>query len=449
MRPSRHTVPVNLVAGDAPALVVGYGKVGQRKTGFLRDCGVRVTVVSPDVSICNADGVEFVCREFTPGDCVGKMLVFACTDDKHVNRRILDDARRCGVPCCCADMNWANGDFVTPAVVRTGGATVAISTNGASCSGAKALRRSIGEFLELELKSRIVVVGTDDRLLPSDRRAACHLSCEAQRETAHMIYGIKGVDGLVMLSTCSRVEAIVHGNVDVAFVRRMMGFHGLDESEYFVLEGADAFRHLVRVASGLESAWAGEFHVVRQIKDALDESASSGMLCGSLKGFFDDVLRTSKDVRHATADVLDVKEIEATAVGYIASKLDISSARIAVLGAGTLGTSVAALLKGCNVTMLHHGDAVPECDALVCALAADRPVVTAAVPGRIVVDLGMPPNCSPDVGAVSLDALKDWRRAETGSVGDAIARADAVIAEALCEMERNGHGFLRQKCDLV
>lgn len=449
MRPSRHTVPISLVAGELPALVVGYGKVGQRKVGFLRDCGVCVSVVSPDVAGCTAEGVEFSCREFMDGDCAGKMLVFACTDDKHVNRRILEDARRCGTPCCCADMNWADGDFVTPAVVRTGGATVAISTNGASCSGAKALRRTIGEFLEAEAKARIVVVGTDDRLLPSDRRAMCHLTGEALRDAVRMIYGIKGVDGAVMLCTCSRVEVAVHGNVDAAFVRHMMGFHGLGESEYFVMEGAEAFSHLVKVASGLESAWAGEFHIVRQIKDALDASASSGTLSGPLKRFFDDVLRASKDVRHATADLLDVKEIEATAVNYLASRLDLSTARIAVMGSGAIGASVAALLKGRDVTVVHHGETVPECDALICALAADRPVVTAAVPGRLVIDLGMPPNCSPDVGAVSLDELKDWRRTETGSVDEAIARADAVIAEALCEMERSGHGFTQQKRDAV
>ena len=48
MRPIRNTLPVNLIADARPALVVGYGKVGQRKVKFLRECGVRVTVVAPD-----------------------------------------------------------------------------------------------------------------------------------------------------------------------------------------------------------------------------------------------------------------------------------------------------------------------------------------------------------------------------------------------------------------
>lgn len=98
MRPSIHTVPVNLVADGRPALVVGYGKVGRRKAGFLADCGVGVVVVSPDCESLERDGISFVGREFSDGDCVGKMVVFACTSDKHVNRRILDAARMVGVP---------------------------------------------------------------------------------------------------------------------------------------------------------------------------------------------------------------------------------------------------------------------------------------------------------------------------------------------------------------
>ena len=140
MRPIRNTLPVNLIADARPALVVGYGKVGQRKVKFLRECGVRVTVVAPDAEPDDSE-TSFLRRPFAPGDCKGAFVVFACTDDKHVNRAVLEDARREGVPCCCADLNWAEGDFTTPAVVRAAGATVAISTNGASCANAKELRQ--------------------------------------------------------------------------------------------------------------------------------------------------------------------------------------------------------------------------------------------------------------------------------------------------------------------
>lgn len=433
MRPVRDTLPVNLIADGRAALIVGYGKVGQRKERFLRACGINAVVVSPDVEdSAGADGsTMFIGRAFADGDCKGRFVVFACTDDKHVNRAVLEDARRNGVPCCCSDMNWADGDFTTPAVVRADGATVAVSTSGASCANAKELRKSIGEFLEGRANDRIVVLGTSDRNLSAERRAAYHLSPEARREMVRFLYEVKGVEGLVVLSTCNRVEVALHGSVNLDFVKRLMRFHRLAESEYFLLEGDDAFRHLVKVTAGLESAWAGEFHVVSQVKDAVDEAAAAGVLNGRLKGFFDDVLCVSREVRHAVADLLEVKEIEETAVEYLAAKLDLATARIVVLGAGKVGSGVAALLKGRNVSLIHHGDGIPPCDALVCALAADDPVVTAHEEGRLVLDLGMPPNCAPEVGAVALDDLKNWRRAQTGALDEAMARAEAVIAAHL------------------
>lgn len=443
MRPTRETIPVNLIADGRTALVVGYGKVGQRKERFLRECGVAVTVVSPDVkgSAGSGGGTEFVGRRFEPGDCKGMFVAFACTDDKHVNRAVLEDARRHGVPCCCADMNWADGDFTTPAVARFCGVTVAVSTNGASCANAKELRREISGFLESRTEGRIIVLGTNDAILPTDRRAAYHLPPEARLEMAKLLYGLKGVEGLVVLNTCNRVEVVIHGNVDVGTVKRLMRFHRLDESEYFTIEDAEAFRHIVKVTAGLESAWTGEFHVVSQVKGALEESAAAGMLSGRLKGFFDDVLHAAKVVRHAIGDLLDVVEVEETAVRYLASKLDLGTARIAVLGGGAVGSAVMDLLKGRNVTVVHHGEALPPCDALVCALSSPEPAVTEAVPGRVVVDLGMPPNCAPCVGAVSLDDLKNWRRKETGAIDKAMMRANAVIAAALVDMEEAGRGF--------
>jgi glutamyl-tRNA reductase len=155
------------------------------------------------------------------------------------------------------------------------------------------------------------------------------------------------------------------------------------------------------------------------------------MLDGRLKGFFDTALRAAKKVRNAVSRMLEVKEIEASAVGYIASKIDLDSARIVVLGSGRVGSAVVKLLKGKNVKVVHHDERIPPCDALVCALASRKPVVNRPRKGCVIVDLGMPPNCAPEAGAVSLDDLKDWRRAETGALDAAMARAESVIADEL------------------
>ena len=95
MRPVRDTIPVNLICDGRPALVVGYGKVGRRKEKFLHASGVPVKVVAPDAVRAKEGTVpsEYVKRRFKAGDCKGAFVVFACTDDKHVNRAVLEDAR--------------------------------------------------------------------------------------------------------------------------------------------------------------------------------------------------------------------------------------------------------------------------------------------------------------------------------------------------------------------
>lgn len=424
MRPVRNTVPVNIIADGRPALVVGFGSVGKRKVKFLEDCGVKAEVIAPEVN-----------RRFCAGDCAGKLMVFACTDDKHVNRAVLEDARSCGVPCCCADLNWADSDFTTPAVVRSRGATVAVSTNGASCVGAKDLRRSLEFFLESRGAGRVTIVGTSDRYMPPEKRAKFHLTGEARREMAGFLREIKGVDGLVALNTCNRVEVVLHGDVNLGIVKRLMHFHHLADDEYFILENDDAFRHMVMVASGLESAWAGEFHVVSQVKEAVEESVEAGMIDGRLKGFFDDVLRVAKDVRHAVEGMLEVSEVETAAVKCLASRLNLDKARIVVMGAGKAGTAVAAALAGKNVTVIHHDDEIPPCDALVCAMSSPEPVLRSPIEGCVVVDLGMPPNCAPSVGAVSLDELKNFHRSETGALAKAVSEAERIIAEHISSVK--------------
>ena len=433
MRPVRDTIPVNLICDGRFALVVGYGKVGQRKERFLHACGVSVRVVAPDAAPPK-EGTgpsQYIKRRFKDGDCKGAFVVFACTDDKHVNRAVLEDARRHNVLCCCADQNWADADFTTPAVARAKGVAVAVSTNGASCAGAKELRRSIESFLDRRESGCVTVIGTSDGFTSSDRRSQFHMSPEARNEMVRFLYDIKGVEGLVALSTCNRVEVALYGNVNVELVKRLMHFHRLGEGEYFILRGEEAFRHVVMVTAGLKSAWTGEFHVVSQVKDALEESKAMGMLDGRLKGFFDDALRTAKKVRRAVEGMLTVKEIESTAVEYLSSRLDPYSSRIVVLGSGKIGTAVAKLLKGGNVKVVHHGERIPPCDALVCALASRTPVVTSPRKGCVILDLGMPPNCSPEVGAVSLDELKNWRRTETGVLDEAMERASKVISAEL------------------
>ena len=163
MRPVRKTFPANLLIEGATALVVGGGRVGLRKTKALLEAGAAVRLVCPE-AVADFDElpVERVTRCFVPDDVAGCRLVFACTDDKHTNRAVLAAARAKGVACCCADGNWAEGDFIVPATLRMEGLTLAVSTDGRSCRTAKEVREGLARSLARVSPGVLYVLGVEE-----------------------------------------------------------------------------------------------------------------------------------------------------------------------------------------------------------------------------------------------------------------------------------------------
>ena len=473
-RPRRQTVPLNLILDGRPVLVVGGGQVGRRKVLSLLDAGASVELVCPDAvdalaELATAGRIAWTRREWRAGDAAGHMLVFACTDDKHVNRAVLDDARAAHVPCCCADLNWADGDFTTPATVRVGDLAVAVSTSGQDCAAARDAKNEIAALLGDRTPPELIVLGTSDALLPSRKRAPYHLPSEERMAVGRLVARVRGVREFFILNTCNRVELVVRAAPDpdtIALLRRLTGFDRLADEEQFVFRGFEAFRHLVRVTAGLESSLLGENHIVSQMKDALDEAAANGWSGPSIRRAGAEVMRVAKVVRHEVEGLLHVAEIDQVAVRYlnVHGGLD-AKAHVLVIGTGMVGTgAVEALARtGAQVTWAYHRrvpdvgrfgdhaptvvsmdglpDALAAADIVLSAVDSAQPVVTAdmrsAVADRNVlfVDLGVPRNIDPfyddwghGVTVADLDALKLWHRVKTGTLNEVRARADAVIA---------------------
>jgi siroheme synthase-like protein len=97
----------------------------------------------PELRALAAEGsIEWLCREYRPGDLEGTFIVIAATNDTDVNIAVYDDAERramlvnvVDVPPLC--------NFILPAIVRTGPLAIAISTAGASPALAKRIKAEI------------------------------------------------------------------------------------------------------------------------------------------------------------------------------------------------------------------------------------------------------------------------------------------------------------------
>ena len=140
--------PVFLDLKGKSCLVVGGGKVAERKIGTLLKCEANVRVVAKERTpwiedLIRNKRIQFIGEEFDPEQLEGMRLVIAATSDSQLNREIAKEADRRNIWCNVVDQP-EDCTFILPSIVVRGDLTIAISTSGKS----PALARKIREELE-------------------------------------------------------------------------------------------------------------------------------------------------------------------------------------------------------------------------------------------------------------------------------------------------------------
>ena len=155
------------------ALVVGGGKVAQRKIETLLEHGATVQVVAKELTasleeLRRAGRIEFLGEEFSETFVDGVFVVFAATDDTSLNRRVSRTAQQRSLLVNAVDQP-ADCNFIVPSVLSRGDLVIAVSTSGKSPAFARKVRveleQSFGEeyglFLNLmgNLRKEILRLG--------------------------------------------------------------------------------------------------------------------------------------------------------------------------------------------------------------------------------------------------------------------------------------------------
>ena len=141
-------------------VVVGGGKVAERKVVSLLKSGARVHVISPDLTAAlrrfkAAKTIRHSAREYRKGDLFKAFLVIAATSDDMVNEAI---SREAGGLVNVVDVpELAN--FILPAVVNHGPLTIAVSTGGASPALAAAVRKELEQLYSPDFGSYLMFLG--------------------------------------------------------------------------------------------------------------------------------------------------------------------------------------------------------------------------------------------------------------------------------------------------
>jgi len=174
--------PVFLNIDDMLAVVVGGGDVASRKMKDLAGSGARIKIIAPELKSDilefadkNRNVVEIIQREYKNGDIDGANLVFSCTDNAELNRKIYMEAQEKSIPVNAVD-DPENCTFFVPSHTRNGDLLLAVSTSGASPAMAARLRRifekhipeNISEILDSLRNARVLLQNKND--LPSRER---------------------------------------------------------------------------------------------------------------------------------------------------------------------------------------------------------------------------------------------------------------------------------------
>ncbi|MEW6455153.1 MAG: bifunctional precorrin-2 dehydrogenase/sirohydrochlorin ferrochelatase [Acidobacteriota bacterium] len=155
--------PVFLKLENKDCLVIGGGKVAERKILSLIESKARITVISPKVSKNISDlsrkyPVQILKRNYQKGDIKDFFIAIAATDSDSTNRLIAKEAAKYKILCNVVDAPEKCSFFV-PSSFHKKDLKIAISTNGKSPSLAKKLREEIQNLINDEVIELLNLLG--------------------------------------------------------------------------------------------------------------------------------------------------------------------------------------------------------------------------------------------------------------------------------------------------
>lgn len=142
--------PVFLNLKCVKAVVVGGGRVAERKAAALLKAGALVKIISPAITTTlekyKKQGLAtHIKREYRRGDLRDAFIVIAATSSAQTNNRVEADSK--DLPRLINVVDTPSmGNFIVPSIVKRGHLTIAISTEGCSPALSKAIRKEIEDI---------------------------------------------------------------------------------------------------------------------------------------------------------------------------------------------------------------------------------------------------------------------------------------------------------------
>ncbi len=191
----------------------------------------------------------------------------------------------------------------------------------------------------------VLVIGLNHTTAKVDVRERLAFNGPKLEQGLAGLRNVRGVSEVALLSTCNRVEiySSVNSPAETAEnIRNFLAdFHGLTRGEFddalYAYTGADAVRHVFRVASSLDSMVLGEPQILGQLKDTFEFALSHKTTGVLLNKLLKKAISTAKRVRTETRIAENAVSISFAAV-ELAKKIfsDLTGKSFMLLGAGEM-----------------------------------------------------------------------------------------------------------------
>ena len=150
--------PINLNLNGRKVVVVGGGRIAERKITRLIEAMAVVTVISPKLTLELMEYAEegkLIWKEknFTAADIQDAFLVIAATNQPEINHAVKKAAAPHQLISLVDDPEESN--FILPAVMNQGKLSITISTSGASPILAKKIKQEIADQYGPEYKEYV------------------------------------------------------------------------------------------------------------------------------------------------------------------------------------------------------------------------------------------------------------------------------------------------------
>jgi glutamyl-tRNA reductase len=250
---------------------------------------------------------------------------------------------------------------------------------------------------------------------------------------------LPGIEEILILGTCNRTEiyclSAESGRETVTdWIHESNGIpSGTLDEHIYTHQGEEAARHLVRVASGLDSLVLGETQILGQLKDAWQQAHDAGSLGKVLDRLFQHTFASAKTIRTSSGISEHPVSVAYTAV-VLARQIfgDLKSQTVVLVGAGEMvqlcgrylvdhgidnllilnrsrqkAEELAGELNATAMTLDRLDEALPRADILISSTASPQPVILkkdikAALRKRrhrpmFLVDIAVPRDIEPEI----------------------------------------------------